>query len=270
LTETFDKKLCDRVAIVTGAGAGIGEAAALLFSAHGAKIVAVDWLGERADATVKEIHQAGGAAIAVKADVSLQADVRRIVATTLSAFGKPTILFNNAGINQEQRRPLTHIPEEDFDKTVAVNLKGPFLMMKYVVPHMIEAGGGTIVNTASLAAFDHVSTAGYSASKAGLVAMTRVAAAELGIHKIRVNALCPGAIETPLAASQREGMKARGLPGADELMLKVSALKRMGTSLEMAKVALFLASEDSSYTTGQPFIADGGWNLYAGVEKRPL
>jgi NAD(P)-dependent dehydrogenase (short-subunit alcohol dehydrogenase family) len=169
----------------------------------------VDWLGERAAATTQKIRRAGGSAIAVNADVSSSSDVRRIVKATLEAFGKLTILLNNAGINQEQRRPLTDIPEEDFDKTLAVDLKGPFLMMKYVVPHRIEAGGGTIVNTASLAAFDHVSTAGYSASKAGLVAMTRVAAAEFGVHAIRVNALCPGATETPLSASQREGMKAR-------------------------------------------------------------
>jgi 3alpha(or 20beta)-hydroxysteroid dehydrogenase len=263
------KKLAGKVAIITGAGAGIGEASAALFASEGAKVVVVDLLEDRAQSAVERITGSGGQAVAVAADVSRPEDVQRILARTLEAFGKPTILFNNAGINQEQRRPLILIPDEDFDRTVEVNLKGPFLMMKHVAPLMIEAGGGSIVNTASLAAFDNVSTAGYSASKAGLVAMTRVAAAELGPFKIRVNALCPGATETPLAASQRADMTARGLPGADELMTKVSALKRVGTAEEMARMALFLASDDSSYATGQPFIVDGGWMLYAGVEKRP-
>src|SRR5579862_1486276 len=196
-----EQKLAGKVAIITGGGAGIGEASAILFAQHGAKVVVVDCLAERANATVERLVAAGAEALGVTADVSQADDVRRIVASTLQAFGNPTVLFNNAGINHEQRRPLTLIPDEDFDRTVAVNLKGPFLMMKHVAPCMIEAGGGTIVNTASLAAFDTVSTAGYSASKAGLVAMTRVAAAERAVHKIRVNALCPGATETPLAAS---------------------------------------------------------------------
>jgi NAD(P)-dependent dehydrogenase (short-subunit alcohol dehydrogenase family) len=262
-------KLAGKVAIVTGAGAGIGEASAALFASEGAKVVVVDLLEDRANAAVEQITASGGLAVAVAADVSRPDDVQRILARTMAVFGRPTILFNNAGVNQEKRRPLMLIPDEDFDRTVAVNLKGPFLMMKHVAPLMIEAGGGSIVNTASLAAFDNVSTAGYSASKAGLVAMTRVAAAELGPFNIRVNALCPGATETPLAASQREDLKARGLPAADELMMKVSPLQRLGTAAEMARVALFLASNDSSYATGQPFIVDGGWMLYAGVEKRP-
>jgi NAD(P)-dependent dehydrogenase (short-subunit alcohol dehydrogenase family) len=262
-------KLASKVAIVTGAGAGIGEASAVLFANEGAKLVVVDLLEDRAQATVERIARSGGQAIAVAADVSRAEQVQNIVVRTLEAYGRPTVLFNNAGINLEKRRPLTLIQDDDFDRTIAVNLKGPFLMMKHVAPHMIEAGGGSIVNTASLAAFDNVSTAGYSASKAGLVAMTRVAAAELGPHNIRVNALCPGATETPLAASQREDMKARGLPTADALMAKVSALGRVGEPMEMARMALFLASDDSSYATGQPFIVDGGWMLYAGVEKRP-
>jgi 3alpha(or 20beta)-hydroxysteroid dehydrogenase len=263
------RKLEGRVAIITGGGAGIGEASALLFSQEGAKLVVVDRLEDRAHAVVERIRVEGGEAIAVTADVSRAEAAQEIVAHTLAAFGRPTVLFNNAGINQENRRPLTHIPDEDFDQTVAVNLRGPFLMMKHVIPQMIEAGGGSIVNTASTAAFDTVSTAGYSASKAGLIAMTRVAAAEFGRHNIRVNALCPGATQTPLAASQRDSMMARGLAVADELMQRVTMLGRMGQSAEMAKMALFLASDDSAYATGQPFIVDGGWMLYSGVEKRP-
>lgn len=263
------RKLEGKVAIVTGGGAGIGEASSLLFGREGAKVVVVDRNEDGATATVRQLVAEGGQAIAVGADVTRPDDVRRIIARTIEAFGNPHILFNNAGVNLEGRRPLTHIPDEDFDRTIEVNLKGPFLMMKHVAPRMIEAGGGSIVNTASLAALDTVSTAGYSASKAGLVAMTRVAAAELGRYNIRVNAICPGATMTPLAASQRAGMKARGLATGDELTERVTVLKRMAEPMEMARMALFLASDDSSYATGAPFIVDGGWSLYAGIETRP-
>jgi NAD(P)-dependent dehydrogenase (short-subunit alcohol dehydrogenase family) len=262
-------KLDGKIAIITGAGAGIGEASARLFSREGARVVVVDRDDGRARTVLQQILDEGGKAIAVTADVTRPADVHHIIAQTLQAFGKPNILFNNAGVNQENRRPLIHIPDEDFDRTVEVNLKGPFLMMKHVAPHMVEAGGGSIINTASISAFTVVSTAGYSASKAGLVAMTRVAAAELGRFNIRVNALCPGATMTPLAESQRASMQARGLALAEELMQRVSVFKRMGEPLEMAKMALFLASDDSSYATGVPFIVDGGWSSYGGVETRP-
>jgi NAD(P)-dependent dehydrogenase (short-subunit alcohol dehydrogenase family) len=262
-------KLAGKIAIITGAGAGIGEASALLFAREGARVVAADCDQAHAEKVVQQILAEGGEAIAVNADVTRPDDVHRIIAQTLQAFGKPNILFNNAGVNQENRRPLTHIPDEDFDRTLEVNLKGPFLMMKHVVPHMIEAGGGSIINTASISAFTVVSTAGYSASKAGLVAMTRVAAVELGRFNIRVNALCPGATMTPLAESQRPSMQARGLALAEDLMQRVSVFKRMGEPIEMAKMALFLASDDSSYATGVPFIVDGGWSSYGGVETRP-
>ena len=264
------RKLEGKIAIITGAGAGIGEASAMLFAREGARVVVVDRDEARAHAAVRaDPRGAVEQAIAVGADVTRPDDVHRIIAQTLQAFGKPNVLFNNAGVNQENRRPLTHIPDEDFDRTIEVNLKGPFLMMKHVAPHMIEAGGGSIINTASISAFTVVSTAGYSASKAGLVAMTRVAAAELGRYNIRVNALCPGATMTPLAESQRPSMQARGLALAEELMQRVTVFKRMAEPIEMAKMALFLASDDSSYATGAPFIVDGGWSSYGGIETRP-
>jgi 3-oxoacyl-[acyl-carrier protein] reductase len=262
-------KLAGKIAIIIGAGAGIGEASALLFAREGAWVVVVDRDEPRAHGVTQRILAEGGRSIAVGADVTRPDEVHRIIVQTLQAFGKPNVLFNNAGVNLENRRPLTHIPDEDFDRTIEVNLKGPFLMMKHIAPHMAAAGGGSIINMASISAFTVVSTAGYSASKAGLVAMTRVAAAELGRYNIRVNALCPGATMTPLAESQRPSMQARGLAPAEELMQRVTVFRRMAEPIEMAKMALFLASDDSSYATGAPFIVDGGWSSYGGIETRP-
>ena len=158
-------------------------------------------------------------------------------------------------------------PQVD-DRTVEVNLKGPWLMMKYVVPHMIEAGGGSIINTASIGAFIAVSTAGYCAAKAGVVAMTRVAAVELGRYKIRVNALCPGATHTPMAAQQRAELAARGIATPPQGLDRVIPLGHMAEPEDMARMALFLASDDSAYATGAPFIVDGGWMSYGGVQTR--
>ena len=141
-------------------------------------------------------------------------------------------------------------------------------MMKYVVPHMIEAGGGSIINTASIGAFIAVSTAGYCAAKAGVVAMTRVAAVELGRYKIRVNALCPGATQTPMAAQQRAELAARGIATPARGLDRWIPLGHMAEADDMARMALFLASDDSSYATGAPFIVDGGWMSYGGVQTK--
>lgn len=262
------RKLEGKVAIVTGAGGGIGQASAILFAREAAAVAAVDLKERELQATVGQIRAEGGSAIGIAADVTKTVDVRRIIDETISTFGVPTIVFNNAGINADNRRPLTEIPEEDFARTIEVNLKAPWLMMKYVVPHMIAAGGGSIINTASISAFTVASTASYSASKAGLVALTRVAAVELGHHNIRVNALCPGATATPLASEQRAELKARGPPTADEIIDRLSVLGRMGEPMEQAKMALFLASDDSSFATGSPFIVDGGWTCIGGSQVR--
>jgi 3-oxoacyl-[acyl-carrier protein] reductase len=261
-------KLANKIAIITGAAGGMGHAAALLFAREGAAIAVVDLEERASQQTVDEVVAQGGKAIAIGADVTRTADVKRIVERTVAELGLPNVLFNNAGVDTEGKKPLIHISEEAFDRTVAVNLKGPWLMMKYVVPKMIEAGGGSIVNTASIGAFLAVSTAGYCAAKAGVVAMTRIAAVELGKHNIRVNALCPGTTSTPMAKKQRAEMQARGLPTSSEIMKRMTVLGRMAEPEEMAKMALFLASDDSSYATGSPFIVDGGWTSIGGVETR--
>ena len=254
-----------KIAIVTGAAGGIGEAAALLFAREGAKVAAVDLDEGRCASVVERIRADGGKAIAIGGDVSVTADVIRIVERSVAELGLPNVLFNNAGIDGEGRRSILHIDEAAFDRTIAVNLKGVWLMIKHVAPRMIQAGGGSIVNTASIGAFMAASTAGYCASKAGVVGLTKVAAVELGRHKIRVNTLCPGATETPMAKLQRAEMEAKGLPTSNAIMDRLGVLGRMARPEEMAQMALFLASDDSSFATGADFINDAGWMAMSGV-----
>lgn len=198
------------------------------------------------------------------ADVTKVADVKRIVARTVEQLGLPTVLLNNAGTDTENKLPLHEVSEEAFDRVIEVNLKGPWLMMKYVVPHMIAAGGGSIVNTASIGAFIAALTAGYCASKAGLVALSRVGAVQLAQYGIRVNSLCPGATMSPLTQRELKEMEEHGLVDPD-MIYRMSALGRFAQPIEQAKGALFLASDDASFVTGAPLIVDGGWTSLAGV-----
>ena len=258
-------RLAGKVAIITGCAGGMGEAAAVLFAREGAKVAAVDLDEARIAPLVARINADGGEAIAIAADVTRTADVERIVARTVAELGLPTVLFNNAGVDTENKRAMLDIAEADFDRVIEVNLKGPWLMMKHVAPRMIEAGGGSIVNTASIGAFIAASSAGYCASKAGLVGLTKVAAVELGRHRIRVNTLCPGATETPMAKHQREQMEKAGLPTSNDLIERMGVLGRLADPLEMAQMALFLASDDASFATGADFVNDAGWMAMSGI-----
>lgn len=259
-------RLAGKTAIITGAAGGMGEAAALLFAREGAYVVAVDLDAARMAPVVSAIEAAGGKAIALAADVSCAADCARILAETRAAFGPPNVLFNNAGVDTEGKRSILDIDEEAFDAVVRVNLKGVWLMIKYIAPAMIANGGGSIINTASIGAFISASSAGYCASKGGVVALTKVAAVELGRHKIRVNTLCPGATETPMARAQREEMLAKGLPISSSIIDRMGVLGRMAQPEEMAAMALFLASDDSSFATGADFINDAGWMAMSGID----
>lgn len=262
-------RLADKIAIVTGAAGGMGAAAARLFAKEGARVVAVDVNEAGAASVAREIEAAGGYALAFAADVSNAADVAALADRTVSHFGLPTVLFNNAGVDLENKQSILKIDEAAFDRTLAVNLKGPFLAIKHIAPRMIEAGGGSIINTASIAAFFMASSAGYSASKAGLLGLTRVAAVELGRYRIRVNAICPGATLTPMAEEQRASLKERGLPTLDDVADRMSVLGRLGRPEDMANMALFLASDESAYATGGTFVNDGGWTATSGLNFQP-
>lgn len=260
-------KLEGKVAIVTGGAGGMGEATAILFAENGARVAVIDLTEGSAAATADHISRNGGKAIAIGADITVPADVRRIMERTVAELGLPSVMVNSAGVDLEGRVDIVDAAEEAFDRTIEVNLKGTWLMMKHVIPHMIAAGGGSIINIASIAAFTAASSAGYCASKAGVVAMSRVAAIELGKYNIRVNALCPGATETPMARKEQEKLTAAGKPIANGMISRMSALGRMAQSIEMAKPALFLACDDSSFATGAPFIVDGGWTSLSGVRN---
>ncbi|MEQ6897764.1 SDR family oxidoreductase [Microbacterium sp. KR10-403] len=260
-------RLEGKVAIITGAAGGMGKAAALLFAAEGAKVAVVDLREETAQRTVDEIVAAGGEAIAIGADVSNADDVARIADRTKDELGLPTVLYNNAGVDLENKFPMLKVTEDVFDKVIAVNLKGPWLLMKAVAPLMSEAGGGSIINTGSIGALRSASTAVYCASKGGLLAMSRVAATELGQYGIRVNGLNPGATMTPMAYQQAEELRSRGveLPPESESSKQFSVLGRFGQPEDIAHMALFLASDESSYITGADFNVDGGMNIMTAV-----
>ena len=269
-------KLKDKTAIITGAGSGLGRAAALLFAREGARVSAVDINEGAAHETAALISAAGGRALAFAADVSNAEQVKRYTADTAAALGPATVVFNNAGISSGLPKPsLLDITEEAFDRSIAVNLRAVWLGMKYAIPYMINAGGGSIVNTASISALVVAGSAEYSASKAGVLSLTRVAALEYGPHNIRVNAIAPGAMQTPMAARAAAAMEAKGqkAPSLDpKRVARMSVLGRFGTPEEVAHAALFLACDDSSYATGATFVIDGGWTIISseGTSRSPI
>jgi NAD(P)-dependent dehydrogenase (short-subunit alcohol dehydrogenase family) len=248
-------RLTDKIALITGAGSGIGRATAKIFASEGAQIAAVDIVESAAAATAADINTAGGKAIALSCDMSRSSDVQATVAAVVERLGAPNVLFNNAGIEGKSAF-LAEMDEESFDKVIAVNLRGVFLGMKYVLPHMVRCNGGSIINTASVAAMVAVRGAvAYCAAKAAVVAMTRVAALEYARYNIRVNCICPGVIETEMMRRIADGEM------TPQAIRRISRLGRTGKPEEIARMALFLASDESSFATGAPFVVDGGWTI---------
>jgi NAD(P)-dependent dehydrogenase (short-subunit alcohol dehydrogenase family) len=240
-------RLDGKVAIITGAGSGMGEATARLFHREGARVVLADISGEQ-EKVAKEL---GDGAVAVHTDVSKPDDVAAMVDTAVSTFGKLDILFNNAGIDGLQS-PTGEYPKDAWDEVIAVNLSGPFLGMRYGIPAMIKNGGGSIISTASVAAkVAFVNMPAYCAAKAGLVQLTKTAAVEYAKQGIRVNAILPGVINTGMIPNiPREVIKG---------MEEVTPQNRIAEASEIATVALFLASDDASFITGEGVTVDGGY-----------
>lgn len=247
-------RLRDKVALITGAGSGIGMEAALLFSSEGAGIVAVDVNDDAGKETVKQVEAKGGKAIYVHADVSKGDDCNKMVATAEQTFGKLNILFNNAGIMDSNDDNAMTTEEAVWERTMAINLKGVFLGCKYGIPALKRAGGGSIINTASFVAVLGAATPqlAYTASKGGVLSMTRELAVIHAREGIRVNALCPGPLRTELL------MKFLNTEQKKQRRLVHIPMGRFGEAREIAKAALFLASDDSSYMTGASLMVDGG------------
>jgi NAD(P)-dependent dehydrogenase (short-subunit alcohol dehydrogenase family) len=247
-------RLQGKTALITGAGNGIGFETAMLFAKEGANIVAADINLEAAEKTVEQIQQAGGKAIAVKADVSKASDCENMVKQAENEFGALNILFNNAGIMHGQDSDAIDTEESIWDLTMAINVKGVFFGCKYGIPALRRAGGGSIINTASFVALVGAATPqlAYTASKGAVLSMSKELAVLHAKENIRVNALCPGPLQTKLLMDflDTEEKKNRRLVHVP--------MGRFGQAKEMADAALYLASDESSYVTASTFSVDGG------------
>jgi len=253
-------KLSDKVALITGAGSGIGRASALLFSQEGAKVAVVDLDRKGGQETVGLIQQKGGEAVFVQADVSKAADVEKMVETTVKTFGRLDILFNNAGIPMSFT-PVEDLKEELWDRIININVKGIFLGAKYALPIMKKQGGGVIINTASISGVrPRPGLSAYSTSKAAAIMLTRALAIELAPFQIRVNCLNPVAAETPMLAKfiHEKGKEYEKYEEGRQKFIASVPMGRLAQPEDIAYAALFLASEEASLITGLSLDVDGG------------
>lgn len=247
--------LTNKIALITGARRGMGRTHALALAKYGVKVVVTDINQEECQKVVEEIKQQGGEALALKLDVTQKEEIEKVVAETVQEFGRLDILVNNAGI--AEFKPFLEMAEEEWDKTLNINLKGQFLCAQAAAKQMKKQDGGVIVNIASVAmgqqGIGFPNIAHYCASKGGVAALTEALAVELAQFNIRVNCIAPGIIETPMIETVKSD------PKAFEAMLTRVPLHRVGQAKEVSELVAFLASDDSSYITGSVIVIDGGW-----------
>ena len=252
-------RLDGKVALITGAGSGIGRATAALFAREGARVAAADVSDAAAAHVVASIREDGGDAVAVCGDVASSADAERMVGETVAAFGRLDALVNSAGITARNALPQGASAEDVWDKVIEVNLKGTYLMAWHAVPEMERGGGGSIVNLASIMALvGYPAGMGggfnpYNPSKGGVLQFTRTLAIDLARRNIRVNCICPGYVETNMTAPLTSDAE------ANVALKERHPMGRLGQPEEIAQAALFLASDESSFVTGAPLIVDGGY-----------
>lgn len=254
-----------KVALVTGGGNGIGRAACVGFAAHGAKVVVVDRDGAAAEATAGIVRQNGGDAIAVTADVTRSEDVKAYVKATLDKYGRVDCFFNNAGI-EGKVTPTAEYDEAVFDAVIGVNVKGVFLGLRHVLPEMIRQGSGAVVNTASVAGL--VATPGmpaYVASKHAVIGLTKASAGEVARQGIRINAVCPGPVDTRMIHSLEAQLEPGNPQGISARYQAAQPTGRYTTAEEIANMVLFLCSDLASNTTGGQFVVDGGRTATGGA-----
>jgi 2-keto-3-deoxy-L-fuconate dehydrogenase len=248
-------RLGGKNALITGGGSGIGRAMALAFVAEGAQVFVADMRGAAAEETVHQVSRAGGDAVAFQADVTNSANVQAMIAAALDRFTRIDVLCNNAGIGSTQT--VIDTPEDVWETVFAVNVRGIFLCCKYTLPHMIEAGGGVIVNTASAAGLVGLKNrAAYCASKGAVISLTRAMAVDHVGQKIRCNCICPGTVDSPWVGRL---LDAAPDPIAERAALVArQPMGRLGTPEEVARAAVYLASDDADFVTGSALVIDGG------------
>lgn len=248
-------RLKDKVAVITGAGRGIGRVAAELFAREGASVVLVDVCEDRGAEVQRSIHDSGGEAVFIHADVARTGEVEHVFAATQEAYGALHVLYNNAAVFAADDGPVTTLAEEVWDRVLGVNLRGLFLCCKYGVPLIIESGGGSVINTSSSAGVMGIPGCdAYTATKGATIALTRSMAVEFGPQGVRVNCIAPAGVDT-------EMLRESSLDNADfdeAHFLERAPLRRYGAPGEIARLALFLASDESSYLNGAVIRADGG------------
>ena len=252
-------RLENKIAVVTGGGMGIGRSGALAFAVEGAAVTVADVNMQAANQVVEEIRASGGRAVAVLADVSKSADAERIAQETVRAFGGIDFLLNNAGI--QTYGTVTETDEDTWDRTLNINLKGMYLVAKYCIPEMLKRGGGAIVNIASIQGLANAKrVAAYAAAKGGVIALTRTIGVDYARQNIRANCICPGGVITPM---MYESMAMNYQPEQYEEEIRKSGqnypVGRLGEADEIAKVAVFLCTDESTFMTGSTVVVDGGY-----------
>jgi NAD(P)-dependent dehydrogenase (short-subunit alcohol dehydrogenase family) len=259
-------RLEGKVALITGGGSGIGEAASILFAKEGARVAILGRTREKLEETVKRIEEAGGEALAVEGDVSKYPDMERVAAEVMEKWGRLDVVFANAGVNGVWA-PIDELAPEEWEKTIAINLTGTFFSIKAAVPHMKERGGSIVVTSSvnGTRMFSNGGASAYATTKAGQVALAQMLAVELAKHRIRVNVICPGAIETEIEESteKRDLEEAKEPVEYPEGEIPLTDGKP-GSAEQVAKLVLFLASDDSDHITGTPVWIDGGQSLLQG------
>lgn len=247
-------RLTGKIAIVTGAGQGIGRASAVAFAREGAQVVVANRTRETGEETAQLARSAGGEALFVPTDVSQSDQVRRLVGAAVSRFGGLVILFNNAGIGCD--KPLADLPEADWERVVAVNLTGHYLCCKYAIPHLRARRGGVIINMSSVLGFTALPGASaYCATKSAILGLTRALALELAADGIRVHALAPGSVDTPMLW---EGVSSDELPAARRDVTAAQPVGYIGTPEQIAEAAVWLAANPVDFMTGSALMVDGG------------
>ena len=250
--------MAGKVALITGGSSGIGRSVGLLFAREGARVVVTARRTDEGEETVQMIREAGGEACFVQTDVSQAAAVQALVNTCVTRYGRLDYAVNNAGI-EGSIVPMIDYTEDDWDAIIDINLKGVWLCMKAEVVQMQQNGGGAIVNVSSVGGLIGFPRMGpYVATKHGIIGLTKTAALEYATHHIRVNVLCPGLIDTPMADRVVKGLQAGGID-AEHLVMSLTPLRRRGTPAEIAEAAVWLCSDAASYVTGHAMVVDGGF-----------